>query len=196
MHRVLPAGILVGLLAAPLAAQEPATGGDSLPFRAGLRGAQFGIQNGAGSIGYIRFTSPSRAWVVDVAGFIQRTKSESSSPFGGTDEQSWGGLVTTMVGLRSHRALRANAVWFSGGGLRLGYSRESGGTSQTGYNAGVYGELGASYHVSPRMSFGAQSGAGLGYGHNRVTFSGGNAQRSSSWSVATLPARLNVMVYF
>lgn len=137
----------------PNATQPPATA-DSLPFRRGQWGAEFGIDDGTVGIGVLRFRSPRKAWLID--GAVSAGWSDIESSFGGDDDRT-SVFVGLRAGPRSYRPIATGSAGYIGMGLSGGYGwAASAGNRYRSWDAGAFGELGAIYLVTRRLSLGAQ----------------------------------------
>ena len=165
-------------MAAPAAAQQaPATmpaparrDTAALPFHDDQWGMEFGISNRVYRIGAVRFTSPTRAWILDgrISGRIEREQrwaGTDTSQFGpfppNSDAISQGGAVSLLVGRRAYRAMGPRAMrtvsfGIGGGagydeylsdGVRRGRQLSWNGTSELA--------VGGHYRVTPSLALGA-----------------------------------------
>lgn len=161
---------------APLAAQSPDTTG-ALPFRRGQWGMDFGISGlNTHRIGAVRFTSPTRAWILDgrIAGEIARQElllaPGDTVPSGyPTDEIRQGGSASLLVGRRAYRPLGARAMrtisLSVGGGIDYGESLAEGRRTGNRVNSNATAQfaLGGHYRVTPSLALGASFGLGASY---------------------------------
>lgn len=166
-----------GLAAAPAAAQStPASAPDtaSLPFHAGQWGAEFGLGTYT-SAGFLRFRSPSRAWVGNVSADYSR-RSREDNEWEQTDA-----LLNLSAGHRWFRAVLPDVSHFLTLGSVVG-SRRSEQTRQSSvpgpgtaevrsttssYFAGLTADVGAQWMVTPSLSLGAKWGAQAVVGRDR-----------------------------
>jgi hypothetical protein len=126
---------------------------DSLPFRARQWGAEFAIDDGTVGLGVLRFRSARSAWFLDasfLAGWSDRESSIGNES--GNDV-----FVRGRVGSRTYRPVRAAIASHVGIGVTGGYAWLRRGDYRTHtWDAGVFGELGAAYFVTPHLSLGAR----------------------------------------
>jgi hypothetical protein len=148
---------------------EPAAVRDSLPFRAGQWGAEFAIDDGTVGLGVLRFRSPRRAWLLDAA--FNAGWSDEESSFGSGNRTNV--FVRVRTGPRAYRPIHAASAGYVGIGLTGAYSWAG---SENEYrrlwDAGLFGELGALYFVTPHLSLGAQIGLSARYTESRQRLSG------------------------
>ena len=131
---------------------QPAAG-DSLPFRAGQWGAEFAINNGTVGLGVLRFRSARKAWLLDASVGASWSDAESSS----IGDQTVTSLsVRLRTGPRRYRPLATGTGSYLGMGVTGSYGWTSSDDTRVFWDAGVFGELGAVYFVTRRLSLGAQ----------------------------------------
>jgi hypothetical protein len=172
------------LLAAALVATPFALGAQTsaaLPFHAGQWAIEFSGTQDSGNLGFLRFTSPSSAWLI-APGLVVATGQRDAG--GGDEDVSFLG-VDLRVGRRGYRALGTSVVSFLGLGLhgqRTSQEEESdaGDFSTRFWSAGVYGELGGSYFFTPRFALGASATAELAYGKENIETGFGSADQSAT----------------
>lgn len=174
--------LLTGLVVAvPVAAQTaPASTPDSLPFRAGQWGAEFGLGSYT-SVGFVRFRSPNRAWVGTLSAEYTRQQPEGNLP----DRTS--SQLDVTAGHRWFRAVLPNVSQFVTLGGVSGVRRFESSVRQSTfpdpgtievrstrswYFAGVVADVGAQWMVTPSLSLGAKWGAQAVIGRDRERFRG------------------------
>ena len=139
-----------------------------LPFRRGQWAARFRLSSDAIGLGALRFRSNSSAFLLDGRVFAVRESSgDAMSGF-----ERVGIDVTLSAGLRAYRPVVARVARYHGAGLRTAYSRSD--VEPTDYLSwrvlgGLYGELGATYFVTPHLSLdaGTEAGVNLSRGRDR-----------------------------
>jgi hypothetical protein len=196
--------VLASLLAQPAASQEtqrppnaiqPAATDDSLPFRRGQWGAEFGIDDGTVGIGVLRFRSPRKAWLID--GAVSAAWSDAESSFSGDDSRT-SVFVRVRTGPRSYRVITAGSAGYLGMGLSAGYGwAATTGNRYRSWDAGAFSELGAIYLVTRRLSLGAQIeiyGA-FSWSHQRYA-DPPEATRDRRLSIGVRPPRIVGALYF
>jgi hypothetical protein len=74
--------LIVALLCSPVIASAQDTAADTAPFHRGQWAAQFAGGFGFGSLGVLRFTAPSRAWLLDfrLSGGHANSEGRSTNP--------------------------------------------------------------------------------------------------------------------
>ena len=145
---------------------QPNAMGDSLPFRRGQWGAEFGIDDGTVGLGVLRFRSTRTAWQLYANGAADWSKSDA--PFDASSGTTM--FVNLRAGPRSYRPLAPAVAAYVGTGLIGGYlwSKQTD-SWRRGWNAGVFGELGGAYFVTRRLSLGARVQASVAYSEHRQT---------------------------
>jgi outer membrane protein with beta-barrel domain len=178
----------VFILPATLHAQRNAP---SVPFRSGQWGAEFSASNDFQSLGMMRFFSPRRALAFDA------NLDNTSTSIDGSDAETSNTSYGLSVGYRMYRPLTSGVVGHLTGGLRVNSSSTSitnGAGVTTDNNTrgyGPFGEIGASYFVTPHLSLGAAYG--LEY---LMTSSKQGATDSSGHSLGSSPLSVRISLYF
>jgi len=192
------------LLPVTVFGQDSTAKGNATPFRKGQWAAQFQAGTAFGSLGFIKFRSPTRALVLDlgIAGSHSETMVTDSSGtrFGalhstaftevrfGWRRYSADGTVAKIV---SHYSFGALA------GFQHDVAAARGGSSQTnGWTAGVFGDVGGTYLLTSRFGIGALATATIYY-RNAVSKSSFDIA-SRNWTIggSALSAALVATVYF
>lgn len=179
---------------APPNVEQPALAIDSLPFRRGQWGAEFGIGDGTVGLGVLRFRSTRTAWQFSANGSADWSKSDPPhEEFSGSTL-----FVNLHAGPRRYRPLAAAVGAFVGTGLAAGYTWwEFNDSWRRGWNAGVYGELGGVYFVTRRLSLGALIQAGASYGEDRgASASLPTVHRDRTFAIRLSPVRIVGGLYF
>jgi hypothetical protein len=162
---------------------------DSTPFRPGQWATQFGAGSNLVSLGALAFTTSHRAWLIDVRVY----GSHSHGEFRTTGDSLVNVEVTSdfsigpRLGLRFYHVRNRQIAGFESVGLSGGYvhsCRQStflafSGCSN-GWSAGMFGELGGAYLLTPHLSIGAT--ASLAFTYQRTTTRDSRSGRSSFWS--------------
>ena len=165
--------IAVGQSTAPVRRDSAAT----LPFHGGQWGMDFGVSGGSTyRIGAVRFTSPTRAWILDgrLNGHLDRWERwpsavDSAAGYPSTDAINQGGSFSLLVGRRAYRPLGTRAMrtmsFAVGGGLGYGESLDDGRRIGHGVNWNGTAEwaLGGHYRVTPALALGATLRLGATY---------------------------------
>lgn len=179
--------LLTCTVVVPAFAQDRPAPEDSLPFRRGQWAAHFTL-GGFGGIGVTRFRSPSRATLLQVSVFASHRESAADDLAGGVlrSVSSSAGL-SARLGWRRYRLGYRRITPYVTAGPAFSFSHNyisqegSGTSSQDSWSLGVFGDVGALYHVSPSLALGAAGGANLSYGRSSTRLSTG--PRGSSWDI-------------
>ncbi len=173
---------------------EPSTTVDSLPFRGGQWGAEFGIADGTLGLGVLRFRSTRTAWQLN--GSFTAGWTETTGIFG--EESGMNVFVDLRAGPRRYRPIAAGVAAYVGTGLFGGYGwSESNDGWRRSWSAGVFGEVGGAYFVTRRLSLGARVDAWTRYTEFRqasASFPG--QQRDRQFSIGLSPVRIVGALYF
>jgi hypothetical protein len=169
-----------------LLAQEPA---DTLPFRAHQWGFLFTGGSSFAGLGALKLTAPNRAWIFNVGGSAVHSRNDVPFSPDTTDTHTQTAesfslrLGRRFYQARGHEVVSYQTVGISGGVSRFCSHDSLAGLNNsdcsTGWLAGVFGELGAQYLLTPRLSIGGQFTAGVTYQFSRDS----NALPSRIWSV-------------
>jgi hypothetical protein len=191
------------------AAQPARRDTSSLPFHDDQWGMDFGVSGpGTYRIGAVKFTSPTRAWILDatINGQIARQEVEpafSDTAFSVTpsDQIQQGGSMSLLVGRRAYRSLGARAmrtVSFAVGG-GFGYNESLAGGERTSRqltsNARAQFGVGAHYRVTPSLALGATFGLYASYAWSDNDASYGH-QRSQYFNAGLGSSELTLSLFF
>ena len=205
------AGRLAGtcaLVALPFAIAETqlVSGPDTTPFRRGQWALQFGGGLSFGSLGAVRFTSPRAAWVFDVRldGGHGASSSRTTTGTGDTTLESFTSRASASVraGRRVYAGRGAQVVSFAVLGVIGSFVHDAGGLEgsytieRNGWSAGAFGEVGATYLVSPRLGLGATASASATYQRSTVKDSRGGSSRGWDYRLAAPGIALVATLYF
>jgi hypothetical protein len=165
---------------------------DPVMPRAGSWGAEAVFGSGVGA-NVLRFSSSTAAWLAGLTFNVTHQTDDLSALPGATDQSGWLGFGDARLGRRWWRGERGERIRpLTGLGVLGGVSS---GTGIQSWNAGGYGELGASYFVSPHVSLGATGELAAVYIRDR--FLNLNAERTTTrWVVRGNLVRVNASVYF
>ena len=123
-------------------------------FRPEEWGIGFILGNGVTSAGMLRFSTPSRAWVLDgSASFDRQSQSTSTS----ADETARTVSLSAQFGPRWYRAMSGHVARYVGLGMSGGYARSdfSGTSSHANlWSVGAYGEIGMQYLITRYLGLG------------------------------------------
>jgi len=182
---------------APPNVEQPAGAIDSLPFRRGQWGAEFSIDDGMFGLGVLRFRSPRTALVLNAS--VGASWAETEGLGGGEGPQSETSIfVSVHAGPRRYRPIVTAAAAYVGTGLTGSYSwGEDGNSRRRMWRAGVFGQLGGVYFVTPRFSLGARVEASASFSASRQTASIiGYSYRDRRFSIGLAPVRIVGGLYF
>ena len=176
MRRIASVISLLAFAVLPaLAAQEVA---DTLPFRAHQWAFLFTGGSQFIGLGALHFSAPNRALIVNLS--IDANHSHQSfSPTPGTTVTSTNTNVALQarIGRRFYQPVRHDVAAYQTIGVLGGANRSCGApfggpsVCSVAANAGIFGELGAQYFLTPRLSIGGQVTASLSgqYIHDSAT---------------------------
>jgi hypothetical protein len=200
MRSCLWCAVLVPLVASSSLRAQSAPA-DTTPFHAGQWAAQFVAGTQFVSAGVLHFRSPRSAWLLDGSFNVGRNTFTTA---GSTNTQTqWSGTGTLRFGLRSYRAGGPSTNFFgtygilvSGGGSSLSDTAFTSRVAQWG--AGVFGELGANYMITPRFSVGAAAGLQARYTWARSTIlrTVSSSVTEQAFTITGALLSLGVGVYF
>ena len=184
------AAALVLVLTPTLAVAQAAS--DSTP-RPGSWGAEVFIRDGGTGASLLRFQSSSRALVLGAEFDFQNVDTEAGTvSVGGDGTRS---NLALRLGVRSYRQSSTERLRpVIGFGARGAYG--NGPSDFTDWSAGVYGELGAVYFLTPHVSLGGTGEMNASYGKRTQTLSSGVEIDQSSTSFGASLMRVMLSVYF
>lgn len=181
-------------LAALASASAPATllgqAAEPTPFHARQWGADFTIIGGFTGAGFIHFRNPTHAMVADLGVGIQSTTPSGGGP--GTNTMS----ATLRLGMRRYRPLTRGVLGFGTLGIDVTHTHQfrggPGPLSSNGWGGGIFGNVGASWLVTPHLGIGADWGVTVGYVHE----TGPLANVDRQWTVGLGQLQLTGQLYF
>jgi len=155
------------LLTALLLTQSAPT--DTLPFHRGEWAALFAGGGNFTSLGFLKFRGPKQALVLDIrvgAGHGEQLRTDSTGTHLGVADSH--AALSLRFGWRRYHAVGPKVAAHHSFGLLASFSRgvaQSPGvrTISNTWNAGVFGDIGGSYFLTPRLSVGATISADLRY---------------------------------
>jgi len=163
---LLSSGLLIPL---SLFSQD-STAKPSTPFRRGQWAAQFTVGSSFGSIGFLKFRSPTRALVLDVqlGGFHAESSVQDStgaSQFSGVNS---GAFTQLRFGWRRYGGGEPKIATHYTFGLLAGFDHDAASGSGTSaqrnsWSWGLFGDLGATYLVTQKLGLGAMASGSLAY---------------------------------
>jgi len=159
-------GVLLSLVAFSFARAQEST--PASPFHGGQWAMQFGGGASLFDLGVLHFTSAHSAWLLDLStsSAIIDATSTSLGTSSSADQQQLN--LAARFGKRSYQIRRAAVVSFHTISLEGGWSDQLfngtfGMSRFTQWNAGLNGELGGAYMLSPDLSLGGTADLSAGY---------------------------------
>lgn len=157
---------LLVAFALTLAVEVRAQGTEALGFRSGQWGADFQVLGGFTGAGAIKFTSPTRAWILDLGS--QVLHASSNQPTGNTSGTSIN--LSVKAGRRMYGTITHRVVPWTAIGVIASYEwLRSTTDTTTGVGAGVFGSLGATWLITPHLGVGAQWSLVVSYTHQTAS---------------------------
>jgi hypothetical protein len=200
--------VLAALLAACIqdstVVPPPPAPPDSSPFRRGQWAAQFGAGFSSASFGFLTFRSSQRAWVLDIrinGGHGESLVTDSSGThFAGLNSRA---TVDLRLGVRRHQTGGKVIPFYSVGifgGLTHATSTAPGfGSDGNGWSAGLFGEIGGCYMITPNLALAATGAITLRYATETSEQTGPfGTQKLRRWDLSgsTPGGTLLVMLFF
>jgi len=155
------------LLTALLLTQSAPT--DTLPFHRGEWAAQFAGGGSFSSLGFLKFRGPKQALVLDTrvgVGHSEELRTDSTGThFSVADSHA---NVSLRFGWRRYHAVGPKVAAYHSLGLLAGLNHSAtrfpgGRNTSNAWTAGVFGDIGGSYFLTPRLSVGATISADIHY---------------------------------
>ena len=182
--------MLIGSASRSLLAQDSVPR-DSTPFRRGQWALQFGAGASLASVGGLKFTSPTRAWLLD----LQLTAGHSHStiqfsPDTVSEQFSSHAGITARAGRRFYEVRHRAVAGYQTLGVLAGFTHSCSGTSgfravggycANGWTAGAFGELGGAYLLTSHLSIGGGAAASFSYSRSWLRSSGQPKERFWSY---------------
>ncbi|HEY6157216.1 MAG TPA: hypothetical protein VIV88_07155 [Gemmatimonadales bacterium] len=193
--------LVVGL--SPAVASSQGVTPDTTPFHRGQWAAQFGAGTSFASLGFLKFTAPTRAWLLDF--HLSGGHSHSTAHNGDSllaDGYTSNATGNTRVGRRFYQARSRVVASFQTVGLLGGYAHLCEGNLRllsfcdNGWNAGAFGEFGGVYLVSPRLSLGGAATAAFMYERSQGHDNLGNRETHWEYGGAFQGLSFTATVYF
>ncbi len=196
---------LLVLLPVSLFGQDSTAKGNATPFHQGQWAAQFQAGTAFGSLGFIKFRSPTRALVLDLrlGGAHSEeltTDSSGANRFSGLNSNAF---TQVRFGWRRYSGDGATAKVVShySFGALAGFNHYANGnptgSSQTnGWTAGAFADVGGTYLITSRFGIGALATASLSYQNSLEKTSGGGRYRDWSIGGSVLSTSLVATIYF
>ncbi len=207
---VLALSVIPAYVAAQDARTEPG-GQETNEFHAGQWALQFGAGTGGGfglaSIGILKFTSPRSAWMLRFDVNAEFLQGQTTDAFGtSSDVKDHAVFFATGIGRRFYQAPRQRVRSFQSIGVLGSYTSQkqtlgSGATfSFRRWAAGLLGEVGAGYWVTPNLSLGGTASLSAGYSERHNVSAGSTTSQvvtdESGWFVSGVNLQLIIGLYF
>ena len=192
--------LALSLLPSYVAAQETAT--DTTGLRAGQWSVQFGAGSGFGvaNVGILRFSNPRSALMLRLD-FSGEYLSGTRTAVGVSEDQNDRSVfLAAGLGKRFYQASRHKVRSFQSIGAFGSYQdfkQTFAGTvfRTSSWRAGLFGELGAGYWITPNVSLGGTATVSGGRAH-RSTENGTDEVSEKGWFVSGVDVLLVVGLYF
>lgn len=160
MRSILVVAVCSSLVLASSSQAQAAADSAAQPFHAGQWGVQFVARPALTEGGVLRFSTPTRAWILDGAATYDHTSSGGAAGPAGHSLLAF----AANLGPRWYRGLGSHLVRFAGVGLSGGYSRvrvDGSSGAPSDWSVGGYGELGVTYMFTPHFGVGSRTFLGL-----------------------------------
>ncbi|HET9708297.1 MAG TPA: hypothetical protein VFP39_08335 [Gemmatimonadales bacterium] len=187
-HLIVSLAIIGMALSGSATAQTP----DSLRFHRGQWGVEFNIANGFFGAGALHFTSPTHAWLAVLDG--EYAHDHASGPLLTSSNAT---SVAIELGTRGYHSFSPRLYRVSTLGVSLNYSRQTanGGPTLTAEGVGLFGDLGATWLVTPHLGIGARWRASVAYAHGKATVTG-STTTSDIVTLSAATVLLTGQIYF
>ena len=198
-----PSALCLVVWLSPAVASGQGVTPDTTPFHRGQWAAQFGAGTSFASLGFVKFTTPTRAWVLDFhlsGGHTQSTAHRGDSLL--SDGFTSSATVNTRVGRRFYQARGKVVASFQTLGVLGGYTHDCQGNTvilsfcDNGWDAGAFAELGGIYLVSPRLSLGGAATASFTYERSQARDNVGDRETHWAYGGAFQGLSFTATVYF
>jgi len=198
---------LAALLLLPdaMLAQDSSLKVSATPFRRGQWAAQFQAGTAFGSLGFIKFRSPTRALVLDLrvnGGHSESLRSDSSGAMQFTTLSSLAN-VQARFGWRRYGGDGNGAKVVSNYtlGVLAGFNHSVAAGfgdrfDSNGWSAGVFGDVGGTYLLTSQFGIGALASAALTYENDVGKSSSGSKSRQWFLGGSAISASLVATVFF
>lgn len=208
--RWLLIGIAAACLTSPLAAQAAPESARPTPFRAGQWGMEVSINQSVYGVGVLRFTSPTRAWLLDASADTRWRRFSMDAPDDTAQvsrdgwDDSWQNAVSLLVGQRAYHPMGRRALRIVQGGVRVGVQHDrrrvrgapvSYDDAYTIWSAGVEGGLGATIRIADDLALGTLVSGNISYSARRSR-SYGTRTTYDAVGASLAPARLYLTLFF
>jgi hypothetical protein len=193
------------LVLSPTLATGQETASDTVPFRAPQWAAQFAGGVTFPSLGVLRFTAPSHAWLLDFhfSGGHSHDRAYANDTLL-ADGYTSNASVDARIGRRFYQGRGKSVVSFQTVGALGGFTHDcsastepfAGSSCANGWTAGAFGELGAAYLVTRRFSIGGAATVLFSYQRATRKASGGVVARGWAYRGSVQGLSFAATVYF
>ena len=197
---VLMGACACALVVRPVRAQV--TADSTTDFRAGEWGVGFIQGRGLTEGGVLRFTTPTRAWVLDGWATFDQQVYPGAGLFG-ADVSSQATSINASIGPRWYHAQNKTLVRFAGVGIEGSYMHTHSSASSsinTIWLAGAYGELGMLYMFTRHFGLGWRGSLVVartaGHESQNNGFGGPPTQKTTLYRVDLQPVQVMGTIYF
>jgi len=124
-------------------------------FRQGEWGVGFILRSGVNEGGVLRFSTPTRAWVLDGSASYDRQSQSGSQLFADRNDRSW--FLSGQFGPRWYHAVTGHVVRYLGLGVSGAYSQTKFSSTPSRselWSLGAYGEAGMQYMITRYLGLG------------------------------------------
>lgn len=197
-------GFCLALALAPMVGSAQGVTSDSIPFHQHQWAAQFTGGFSFASLGFLRFTAPTRAWVIDlhVSGGHSHQNGYVNDSLVGQSYQS-DAAIFARVGRRFYQGRGKSVVSFQTIGGLGGFNHDCSANSQSpatscrnGWTTGAFSEIGAAYLITRRFSIGGAVGASFSYSRATTKSPGGFVDKEWSYQGSFDGLSFAATVYF
>jgi hypothetical protein len=204
MNRLSPLLAVLALLPPlPLSGQDST--GAATPFRKGQWAAQFQAGTAFGSLGFIKFRSPTRALVLDLRIGGQHaeeltTDSSGSNEFSNLNSEAFAqlrfGWRRYSGDGRTAKIVSHYSLGVLGGFSHFAFRNVTDWRQTNSWTAGAFGDVGGTYLLTQKFGIGALATTTLSYSNGVTKDSFGTKSRDWSITGSALSASLVATLYF
>ena len=194
------------IVVSPVIASAQDATSDTVPFRAHQWAGQFGGGASFASLGVLRFTAPSRAWLLDLhfSGGHSHERGYAKDTLVADGFRS-NASVDARLGRRFYQGRGKSVVSFQTLGALGGYTHSCsaittaplpGGSCSNGWTAGAFGDVGAAYLITRRFSIGGAATVVFSYQRTTARSTGGAVFREWAYQGSVQGLAFTATVYF
>ena len=171
-------------------------------FRPGEWGVGFVEGRGLNEAGVLRFSTPTRAWVLDGWAVLDQVTYPGGGLFG-ADASLQNTSLFASLGPRWYRGLSTRVVRFAGFGVLGAYTHGHSSLNPstfTNWSMGGYGEVGVTYMFSRHFGLGWRGTVLASRTHDNATqpngLGGPTGQEATTYHVELQPVQVTGTIYF